>query len=115
MKFRFGEIIDGVAADGRQLRSAVFNENEVRAAAGLTMALGAVAFAYAALAKEFAPIKLVTSFFFVDFLIRVTVGTQVQPDRRRRGWLTRRSAAEWVSAKPKRFAWTLGPGHVRLR
>jgi hypothetical protein len=108
MKFRFGEIIDGVAADGRQLRSAVFNENEVRAVAGLTMALGAVAFAYAALAKEFAPIKLVTSFFFVDFLIRVTVGLKYSPTGVVARWMTRRQPPEWVSAKPKRFAWTLG-------
>jgi Domain of unknown function (DUF4395) len=108
MKFTFGENIDGVTADGRQLRSAVFNENEVRAAAGLTMALGAVAFAYATLAKEFAPIKLVTTLFFVDFLIRVTVGLRYSPIGVVARSMTLGQPPEWVSAKPKRFAWTLG-------
>jgi hypothetical protein len=108
MRFMFGETIDGVTADGRQLRSAVFNENEVRAAAGLTMALGAVAFAYAALAKEFVPIKLVTAFFFVEFFIRVTIGLRYSPIGVVARLLTRRQRPEWVSAKPKRFAWTLG-------
>ena len=35
------------AADGRELHAAVVDENEVRAAAGLTMVIGAVAFSYA--------------------------------------------------------------------
>ncbi len=62
----------------------MFNENQVRAAAGLTMALGAVAFAYANFAKVFMPIQVVTTFFFVDFLIRVTVGIKYSPDGRGR-------------------------------
>ena len=52
----------------------MFNENQVRAAAGLTMAMGAVAFVYANFAKQFAPIQVVTTLFFFDFLIRVTAG-----------------------------------------
>ena len=81
---------------------------QVRAAAGLTMALGAVAFVYANFAKVFVPIQVVTTFFFVDFLIRVTVGLKYSPTGVVAGWLTRRQEPQWVSAKPKRFAWTLG-------
>ena len=36
----FGETIEGLAVDGRELKAAVFNENGVRAAAGLTMVIG---------------------------------------------------------------------------
>jgi len=94
--------------DGRTLHAAVVNENEARVAAGLTMALGAVAFVYANFDKLFWPIKTVSAFFFLDFLLRVTAGLDHSPTGVVAGWLTRRRTPHWVSAKPKRFAWTLG-------
>lgn len=104
----YGEVIEGLTDDGVEIRSGVFNEHEVRAAAGLTMVLGAVAFAYANYEKEFVPIRIVTVFFFVEFLLRVTVGLRYSPlgivSRR----LMRRVEPQWVSAKPKRFAWSIG-------
>lgn len=108
MNLTFGEVLDGVSAEGTELHAAVFNENEVRAAAGLTMALGAVAFAYANFAKVFEPIQIITTFFFLEFLIRVTVGLGYSPVGVVARWMTRRHPPDWVSAKPKRFAWTLG-------
>jgi hypothetical protein len=108
MRWTYGEIVDGVASDGTELRAPVFNENQVRAAAGLTMAMGAVAFVYANFAKQFAPIQVVTTLFFFDFLIRVTAGIKYSPTGAVAGWLTRRQEPLWMSAKPKRFAWTLG-------
>jgi hypothetical protein len=84
------------------------NENEARVAAGLTLALGAVAFVYANFDKLFWPIRTVSAFFFVDFLLRVTVGLERSPAGLVARGLTRRHAPQWVSAKPKRFAWTLG-------
>ena len=52
--------------------------------------------------------QVVASFFFVEFLMRVTAGTRVSPIGCWPGWMTRRQPPDWVSAKPKRFAWTLG-------
>jgi hypothetical protein len=106
----FGDTLSGLAVDGVPVRAAVFDEHRVRAAAGLTLALGAVAFAYAALAQVYAPIQAVTVLFFVEFALRVTGGLRVSPLGVVAGWLVRRQAPEWVSAKPKRFAWTLGLG-----
>jgi len=94
--------------DGKELRAAVVNENEARVAAGLTLALGAVAFVYANFDKLFWPIRTVSAFFFVDFLLRVTAGLERSPTGIVAGWLTARQPVQWVSAKPKRFAWTLG-------
>jgi hypothetical protein len=108
MNVTYGEVIQGLSDDGKELHSAVFNENEVRAAAGLTMALGAVAFVYANFEEQFLPIKIVTAFFFLEFLIRVTMGLKYSPIGIVARWLMRRQAPQWVSAKPKRFAWTLG-------
>jgi hypothetical protein len=97
-----------VVVAGRQLHAPVVDENQARVAAGLTMALGAVAFVYANFDKLFWPIRTVSTFFFVDFLARVTLGLRRSPTGLLAGWLTHRHAPQWVSAKPKRFAWTLG-------
>jgi uncharacterized protein DUF4395 len=108
MRMHFGETIEGLSVDGQRIRAAVFDENAVRAAAGLTMALGAVAFAYAYFAKVYAPIQAVTVLFFAEFTLRLAGGLRLSP----LGWLARalvrRQQPHWVSAKPKRFAWTLG-------
>jgi Domain of unknown function (DUF4395) len=104
----YGVILDQPTTDGSVFRAGVFNEIEVRAAAGITMALGTYAFVYANFAKYFLPIRLVTTFFFIDFLIRVTVGLHRSPVGIVSRWITRGRPPEWVSAQPKRFAWTLG-------
>ena len=110
MTARSSNLVDARVVDGRELHAAVVNENEARVAAGITMALGAIAFAYANFDKLFWPIRTVSAFFFVDFLVRVVAGLERSPTGMVAGWLTRRQAPQWVSAKPKRFAWTLGLG-----
>jgi len=97
----YGDIVIG-------LSYTVFNESEVRAAAGLTMALGAVAFVYAYFAKVYVPIQIVTTVFSFEFLIRVTMGLKYSPMGMLARWMTQRQPPQWTSAKPKRFAWTLG-------
>jgi hypothetical protein len=87
---------------------AMVDENRVRACAGTTMALGAVAFAYAYFRQVYWPLQAVSALFAVDFLIRVTAGLRYSPAGALAGPLTRRHRPEWVSAAPKRFAWTLG-------
>jgi len=106
----FGQRLSGLTADGTELQAAVFNENEVRAAAGLTMVVGAVAFAYAYLAKNYAPLQVVTTLFFLEFLIRLTIGLRYSPIGLVARAMTFTHPPDWVSAKPKRFAWTLGLG-----
>ena len=110
MALSFGQHISGLAADGTELHAPVFNENEVRAAAGLTMVLGAVAFAYAYFDQQYIPLQVVSSFFFVEFLSRLTLGLRHSPMGLVAHGLTRTRAPDWVSAKPKRFAWELGLG-----
>jgi Domain of unknown function (DUF4395) len=94
--------------DGRQLHAAVVNEYQARAAAGITMALGAIAFVYANFDKLFWPIRTMSAFLSVEFLIRIIAGLERSPSGLVAGWMTRREAPRWVSAKPKRFAWTIG-------
>ena len=104
----YGQILTNIQPGGLTLQAGAFNENQVRAAAGLTLALGAVAFGYASLGKIYLPIQFVTTLFFVEFLIRVTWGLNQSPLGVVAGWMTRRNDPQWVSAKPKRFAWSLG-------
>ncbi len=105
-----GERISGLTVDGKELHAAVFNENEVRAAAGLTMVIGAVAFAYAYFAQQYAPLQVAATLFFVEFLVRLRFGIRYSPVGVLARAMTSGHAPEWVSAKPKRFAWTLGLG-----
>jgi len=94
--------------DAEPLLAAAVDENEVRAAAGLTMVIGAVAFADAYFAKQYVPLQVAASLFFVEFLVRVAVSLRYSPIGLVARAMTRRREAEWVSLKPKRFAWTLG-------
>ena len=110
MELSFGQRISGLTTDGRELHAAVFNENEVRAAAGLTMVLGAVAFSYAYFDAQYLPLQVVSTLFFVEFLTRLTAGLRYSPMGVIARAMTLRRPPEWVSAKPKRFAWTLGLG-----
>ena len=80
----------------------------MRAAAGLTMVIGAVAFAYAYFAKQYVPLQVAASLFFAEFLIRLTAGLRYSPVGVLARAITLGRAPEWVSTKPKRFAWTLG-------
>lgn len=107
MERRFRQPIP-LAVVGKNLRVAVVNENEVRAAAGLTMVLGAVAFGYAYFTRQYIPLQVVASLFFFEFLIRVTAGIRYSPVGVVARAMTFNQPPEWVSAKPKRFAWTLG-------
>jgi hypothetical protein len=106
----YGQRIPGLIVDGRELRAPVFNEHEVRAAAGITMAVGAVAFCWAYFRHQYIPLQAVASFFFVEFLLRVTLGIRYSPVGVVARALMRRQSPQWVSAKPKRFAWSLGLG-----
>jgi hypothetical protein len=102
------DALEGRTVGGRQLVAPVVNEHVVRAAAGMTMAMGVVAFAYAYFEHRYWGLQIVASLFFVDFLVRVTAGISRSPIGLLAGWMTRRQPPDWVSAKPKRFAWTLG-------
>jgi hypothetical protein len=99
-----------LALGDRSARPTEFNENEVRAAAGITLVVGAVAFSYAYFKHSYVPLQVASTVFFVEFLIRVMIGLRASPVGALARLLTRDQRPNWVSAKPKRFAWTLGLG-----
>ena len=101
-------VLEDEAPEAMQARENVVNEDVVRAAAGITMAMGGVAFVYAYFDKLYWPLQVVATLFFVEFLARLTVGISRSPVGLVGGLLMRRQRPDWVSAKPKRFAWRLG-------
>ena len=110
MELSVGQRISGRTADGVELHAAVVDENQVRAAAGVTMVMGAVAFSLAYFNHQYILLQVVSTLFFVEFLTRLTVGLRVSPIGVIARAMTLRQAPDWVSEKPKRFAWTLGLG-----
>jgi hypothetical protein len=74
------------------------------------MVVGAVAFCWAYFRHQYIPLQAVASFFFVEFLLRVTLGIRYSPVGVLSRALMRNQPPQWVSAKPKRFAWSLGLG-----
>ena len=70
MGFLRGQHIAGLTVDGKALQAAVVDENQVRAAAGITMVVGAVAFAFAYFDRQYVPLQVVSTLFFVEFLTR---------------------------------------------
>jgi hypothetical protein len=107
-------VIEGLTLEGRPVLAGVFDDRQVRAAAGVTLALGGVAFAYAALGKQYLPIRAVTAFFALEFLLRVAFGLGASPVGRLARLLARGRPPEWAAARPKRFAWSLGLGMALL-
>ena len=103
MELSFAQRVSGVTAP-------VFDENQVRAAAGVTMVLGAVAFSFAYFQQHYLPLQVVSTFFFVEFVARLTVGIRYSPVGVIANVMTRSVDPDWVWAKPKLFAWTLGVG-----
>ncbi len=88
-------------------KPALVDENQARAAAGLTLVGGGIAFAVA-LGGSPVLIRAVSVVFAVDFAVRVLDRLEHSPVGFVAGLLVRWRPAELVSARPKRFAWALG-------
>jgi hypothetical protein len=86
----------------------VVNEHVARAAAGITMVIGGVAFTEAYFERRYLPLQTVSILFVAEFAVRLTAGISRSPIGLVARWATRREPPYWVSAKPKQFAWTLG-------
>lgn len=106
--FQFGQVIPGLTIRGQAAGYPVMNEREVRAIAGLMLAVGLVAFALAFFQRNFFAINMVVVIFFIDFIIRVLWGTRLSPFAIIARLIVGRQEPEWVGAIQKRFAWSIG-------
>ncbi len=112
--FGLGEVIPGLMIHGEPAPYPVVNEREVRAVAGLMLAVALIAFAYAFFLQSFVLLQVVVVVFFVDFTIRVFVGMRWSPFAFLARLIVGRQRPEWVGAIQKRFAWSMGIGLALL-
>jgi hypothetical protein len=99
--FEFGEQIDGY--DVR-----IFNENAVRASAGLLFLLAIIAFMNPWLVGNFQPTRVFVVAFLIDFTIRIFINPSYAPSLIIGQWVVRKQQPEYVGAPQKRYAWAIG-------
>ena len=97
----FGESVEGYAVP-------VLNEREVRAAAGILFLATFLSLMFILFRGNFVPIKVVIPVFLGDFLIRVLVSPRYAPTLILGRLIVGRQRPEWVAAKPKQLAWSIG-------
>lgn len=98
---RIGQHLPGYAVP-------VVDEHAVRAAAGVLLIVGSIAFGIAVTTGSPLPLQPFGMLFMVDMLLRVIAGDGSSPTLRLGALLVRRLQPHWVGAPQKEFAWWLG-------
>jgi len=106
--FTYGTIIPGLVIHGTPAPYPVLNERAIRAGAGIMFALGFFAFFQAFYLRDFTYIQVFVVLFFIDFFIKVVVGTKFSPVSYLANLIVRHQTPEYVGAVQKRFAWSIG-------
>lgn len=99
--FQFGEHVEGYEIP-------VLNEREIRAAAGILFLFIYTSLMYILFSGNFLLAKYSIVFFFVDFVIRVVVNPRYSPSLIIGRWIVNNQNPEYVGAKQKKIAWTVG-------
>jgi hypothetical protein len=99
--FKFGEKVAGYDIP-------VFNEREVRAAAGIVFFFAFIAFMNGFLTGNNEPTKLMVSVFLFDFFIRIFINPKYVPSMIMGRWMVNNQTPEYVGAPQKRWAWAFG-------
>ncbi|MEO7307941.1 MAG: DUF4395 domain-containing protein [Ferruginibacter sp.] len=86
----------------------VLNEREIRAAAGILFLATFMSLMLILFRNNFLPIKYVVTFFLTDFTIRVFVNPRYSPTLIMGRLIVRNQVPEYVGARQKKFAWTIG-------
>lgn len=86
----------------------VLNERAVRAAAGLLFLVGFTAWLNAWHTGDYRPMQAFGILFALDMFMRLFAGPRFSPFMFLGKLLTCNQRPEWVDAKPKQVAWTLG-------
>ena len=99
--FKSGEEVKGYSAP-------VLNEREVRAAAGILFLATFISFMFIMFSENFVPFKYVITFFLTDFIFRVFLNPKYSPTLILGRLIVGNQEPEYVSAAPKKFAWSIG-------
>jgi len=99
--FKFGEKVEG-------FNEPVLNERELRAGAGILFLFAILSFMSAWNFGNFYWTKIMVMAFIFDFVIRVFVNPSLAPSLIVGRFFVRKQTPEYVGAKQKRFAWSIG-------
>lgn len=91
---------------------AVFNERSVRGAAGMLFVMGFAGWMLAAITADFGLLRAFGALFMLDMFLRLFAGQRFTPSLLIAQFLVRKQRPEWVDAKPKQTAWSIGFGMV---
>jgi hypothetical protein len=100
---QFGEQVEGYDIP-------VLNEREIRASAGILFVVALIALMIILFKGDFHLIKYFITAFLVDFIIRVFVNPRFSPSLIIGRLIVRNQTPEYVGARQKKFAWTIGIG-----
>jgi len=98
---QFGEIVAGYDIP-------VLNEREIRASAGILFLATYTSLMFILFDGNFVPVKYVITIFLLDLLIRVFINPRFSPVLVMGRLMVRNQVPEYVGAKQKRFAWSIG-------
>src|SRR5450755_2710210 len=98
---KFGEDVEGYNIP-------VLNEREIRASAGILFLATFFSLMLIIFKNNFLPVKYVITLFLTDFIIRVFVNPKYSPTLIIGRLIVRNQVPEYVGARQKKFAWTIG-------
>lgn len=98
---QFGEIVAGYDIP-------VLNEREIRASAGILFLATYTSLMFILFDGNFVLVKYVITIFLLDLLIRVFINPRFSPVMVIGRLMVRNQVPEYVGAKQKRFAWSIG-------
>lgn len=98
---QFGEIVAGYDIP-------VLNEREIRASAGILFLATYTSLMFILFDGNFVLVKYVITIFLFDLLIRVFINPRFSPVLIIGRLMVRNQVPEYVGAKQKRFAWSIG-------
>jgi hypothetical protein len=98
---QFGEIVDGYDIP-------VLNEREIRASAGILFLATYTSLMFILFDGNFIMVKYVLTIFLLDLLIRVFINPKFSPVLIIGRLMVRNQVPEYVGAKQKKFAWSIG-------
>lgn len=97
----FGEEIEG-------FDEKVFNEREIRGAAGLLFVGGMISFFLALNLGQYQSLKVFITYFLIDFIIRLFINPKFAPSIIVSRFIVHKQKPEYVGAPQKKWAWGIG-------
>ena len=99
--FDYGESVEGYTVK-------VLNERELRAGAGILFLVALLSFVNCIVMKNILILQMFIWIFLIEFIVRVLINPKYAPSLLLGRFMVNNQTPEYVGAKQKRFAWSIG-------